>query len=174
MDRLENVGWAILLALIIFVLLWAVRRRRAYRTAERRRAAVEENRRKARRLYEAAFGAGDLRVVDEVVGEGFFHHPDRRRGPEGLKRAVASLRRAFPDLRVSVEEQGAEGDTVTTRCTLRGTDLGGVLWYPPTGKRAAFEATYTDRFSGGVLVEHRGGADTGSLLEQLGLPPSGD
>jgi predicted ester cyclase len=173
MDRLENVGWAILLALIIFVLLWAVRRRRAYRAAERRRVTAEENRRKARRLYEAAFGAGDLTVVDEVVGEGFFH-PDRRRGPEGLKRAVASLRRAFPDLRVSVEEQGAEGDTVTTRCTLRGTDLGGVLWYPPTGKRAAFEATYTDRFSGGVLVEHRGGADTGSLLEQLGLPPSGD
>ena len=65
------------------------------------------------------------------------------------------------------------GDTVTTRCTLRGVDRGGVLWYPPTGKRVVFAAIYTDRFSGGMLVEHRGRSDTAGLLEQLGLPSRG-
>jgi hypothetical protein len=54
---------------------------------------------------------------------------------------------------------------------LRGMDRGGVLWYPPTNKRAAFAAVYTDRFSGGMLVEHRGESDTADLLEQLGLLP---
>ena len=83
---------------------------------------------------------------------------------------MTSLRRTFPDLRVSVEEQSVEGTTVTTRCTLRGVDRGGVLWYPPTGKRVVFEATYTDSFSGGMLVEHRGRSDTSGLLVQLGLP----
>jgi predicted ester cyclase len=53
-------------------------------------------------------------------------------------------------------------------------DRGGVLWYPPTEKRAAFAATYTDRFSGGMLVEHGGKLDTAGLLEQLGLPSRGD
>jgi predicted ester cyclase len=166
----EEVGWAMLLALVF--LLWGVRRLRRRKAQEELRA--EENRRKARRLYEEAFSAGDFSVIDEVIAEGFFDHLGRRRGPQGFKRSVASLRRTFPDLRVSVEEQSVEGDTVTTRCTLRGMDRGGVLWYPPTEKRAAFAATYTDRFSGGMLVEHGGKLDTAGLLEQLGLPSRGD
>ena len=166
-DRpLEGVGWAILSALVF--VLWAVRRRR--KPEEERRAVAEENRRTARRLYEEAFGAGDFSVIDEVIAEGSLDHLGQRSGPEGFKRSVASLRRTFPDLRVSVGEQSVQGDTVTTSCTLRGVDRGGVLWYPPTGKRAAFAATYTDRFSGGMLVEHRGRSDTAGLLEQLGLP----
>ncbi len=165
----EEVGWAMLLALVF--LLWGVRRLMRRKAEEELRA--EENRRKARRLYEEAFSAGDFSVIDEVIAEGFFDHLGRRRGPEGFKRSVASLRRTFPDLRVSVEEQSVEGDTVTTRCTLCGMDRGGVLWYPPTEKRAAFAATYTDRFSGGMLIEHRGKLDTAGLLEQLGLPSRG-
>ena len=72
---------------------------------------------------------------------------------------------------MAVEEQNAQDNAVTTRRTLRGMDRGGVLWYPPTNKRAAFAAVYTDRFSGGMLVEHRGESDTANLLEQIGLPP---
>ena len=168
---LAAVGWAILLALVL--LLWVVRRLRRRKLEEERRAMAEGNRRKARRLYEEAFGKGDFSVIDEVIAEGFVDHLGQRRGPEGFKRSVASLRRTFPDLQVSVEEQGVEGASVTTRCTLRGVDRGGVLWYPPTEKRVAFSATYTDRFSGGMLVEHRGESDTADLLEQLGLPPRG-
>lgn len=161
---LEEVGWAMVLALVF--LLWVLPSR--HKPEEEGRA--EENRRKARRLYEEAFSAGDLSVIDEVIAEGFFDHLGQRRGPEGFKRSVAGLRRTFPDLRVTVEEQSVQGDTVTTRCTLCGMDRGGVLWYPPTNKRAAFAATYTDRFSDGMLVEHRGSSDTAGLLEQLGLP----
>jgi predicted ester cyclase len=164
-------GWVALLGLV-FLCFWLAHKRKRRKLEGERRVAAE-NRRKARRFYEEAFGAGNFSVIDEVAGEEFFDHLSQRRGPEGLKRSVASLRRTFPDLRVSVEEQSAEGDKVTTRCTLRGTDRGGVLWYPPTGNRATFAATYTDRFSGGVLVEHWGGSDTESLLQQLGLPSKG-
>ena len=165
---LEEVGWAILLALVL--LLWVIRRLRRHKSEEERRAAAEGNRSKTRRLYEEAFGEGDFSVIDEVIAEGFIDHLGQRRGPEGFKRSVASLRRTFPDLHVSVEEQKVEGASVTTRLTLRGVDRGGVLWYPPTEKHAAFAATYTDRFSGGMLVEHWGKSDTAGLLEQLGLP----
>ena len=166
---LEQAGWAMLLARVMFF-FWAFLKPRKRIPGEERRAVAEANRRKARRLYEEAFGAGDLSVIDEVIAEGFFDHRGRRRGPEGFKRSVASLRRTFPDLHVSVEEQSVQGDTVTTRCTLLGVDRGGVLWYPPTDKRAVFAATYTDRFSGGMLIEHRGTSDMAGLLEQLGLP----
>jgi predicted ester cyclase len=164
----EEVGWAIPLVLVL--LLWVVHGLRRRKSEEERRAIAEENRRKTRRLYEEAFGKGDFSVIDEVVAEGFVDHLGQRRGPEGFKRSVASLRHTFPDLQVSVEEQSVEGASVTTRCTLRGVDRGGVLWYPPTEKRVAFAAVYTDRFSGGMLVEHRGRSDTAGLVEQLGLP----
>jgi predicted ester cyclase len=167
---LEITVWMIPLGLVVFM-LWAARRWGTHEAEGRRREAAEENRSKARSLYEAAFGTGDFSVIDDIVAEEFLDHRGRGRGPKGLKRAVAGLRRTFPDLRVSVEEQDAQGDTVTTRCALCGTDRGGLLWYPPTGRRVTFAATYTDRFSGGVLVEHWGESDTGSLLEQLGLPP---
>ncbi len=165
---LEEVSWTILLALVF--LFWAVRKLAKSKAEVAQQAVAEENRHKARRIYEEAFGAGDFSVIDEVIAEGFFDHLGRRHGSEGFTRSVTSLRRTFPDLRVSVEEQSAQGDTVTTRCTLRGMDRGGVLWYPPTNKRAAFTATYTDHFSSGMLVEHQGGSDMPGLLEQLGLP----
>jgi len=168
---LEEVGLAVLF--IAVFLLWGASRLTRRNVEEERRSVAEENRRKARRLYVEAFGAGDFSVIDDVIAEGFFDHVGQRRGPEGFKRSVASLRGTFPDLHVSVEEQSVQGDTVTTRCKLRGVDRGGVLWYPPTGRSAAFTATYTDRFSGGKLVEHLGGSDTASLLEQLGLPSRG-
>jgi predicted ester cyclase len=110
-------------------------------------------------------------VVNERVAADFFDHLHHRRGPEEFKRTIADLHRTFPDLSVSVEEQHVEDDTVTTRCVLSGTDRGGVLWYPPTNKRASFTDTYTDRFSDGKLVEHRGESDIESLLRQLGLSP---
>jgi predicted ester cyclase len=165
---LEEVGWAIPLALVL--LLWVVHGLRRRKSEEERRAMAKENRRKTRRLYEEAFGKGDFSVIDEVVAEGFVDHLGQLRGPEGFKRSVASLRHTFPDLQVSVEEQSVEGAAVTTSCALRGVDRGGVLWYPPTEKRVAFAAVYTDRFSGGMLVEHRGRSDTAGLLEQLGRP----
>jgi predicted ester cyclase len=110
-------------------------------------------------------------VVNERVAADFFDHLHHRRGPAEFKRTIADLHRTFPDLSVSVEEQHVEDDTVTTRCVLSGTDRGGVLWYPPTNKRASFTDTYTDRFSDGKLVEHRGESDIESLLRQLGLSP---
>ena len=61
---LEEVGWAILLALVL--LLWVVRRLRRRKSEEERRAVAEGNRRKARRLYEEAFGKGDFSVIDEA------------------------------------------------------------------------------------------------------------
>src|SRR5918997_1074830 len=60
-------------------------------------------------------------------------------------------------------------ELVRTRVVLSGTDRGGVLWYPPTGRRATFVAEFIDRFRDGRLVEHTGEADTEGLLRQLGL-----
>ncbi len=61
-----------------------------------------------------------------------------------------------------------------TRLTISGTDGGsGVMWYPPMGQRVSFAAEFVDRFSGGLLVEHVGRADTERLLRLLGYHREG-
>lgn len=86
-----------------------------------------------------------------------------------MERIFSALWRSSPDLTVPVGEQMAGGDLVRTRLTLSCTDRGGVLWYPPTGRRAIFRADFADRFRDGRPVEHSGEADTEDLLRQLGL-----
>jgi predicted ester cyclase len=105
-----------------------------------------------------------------VVSEDFLHLGSGASGAGklGMERIVSDLWASYPDLEVSVEGQETEGDLVRTRLTISGTDRGGVMWYPPTGRRVSFEAEFVDRFSGGLMVEHAGRADTEGLLRQLG------
>ena len=138
------------------------------------RAREKANARAARRLYAEGLGAGDASAVDELVSEDFRDLKSGARGSLGMERVFAALRRSYPDLSVSVESQEAEGDLVRTRLLLVGTDEGGVLWYPPTGRRVGFSAVFSDCFEGGLLVEHSGEADTGELLRQLGHPTGRD
>jgi predicted ester cyclase len=162
---LASVGW-----ILVGSLLYGARDREAAIVAAEHRALSEENCSKVRRLYEVAWGAGGPATINDLVAEDILDYEHDRYGREEFKKSVADLRRTFPDLTLSVEEQTAAGDTVTTRCAFSGTDSGGVLWYPPTGKHATFSGTFTDRFSDGRLVEHRGGIGMTGLRAQLGLP----
>lgn len=168
-------GWFPYGVSLIQAPLWVVlgvmllRRARSRAFGEVFRVQDRENLGAARRLYEKGLGRGDTSVVDDLVSEDF---RDLRRGSRGklaMERVFAALWKSYPDLAVSVEAQEAEDDVVRTRLLLSGTDKGGVLWYPPTGKRVTFTAEFVDRFSEGRLIEHSGEADTEGLLEQLGL-----
>jgi predicted ester cyclase len=160
---LEAPLWAVL----IFLLLDSARERFLGRRAS---AQTAENLRRVRRLYEEGLGRGDLSVLEGLVSEEFRDLRGGARGEKGMQRVLAGLRESFPDLAVCVDGQEASGSTITTRLSLSGTDLGGVLWYPATGRRATFSARFEDRFLGGELVEHGGETDTEGLLRQLGLP----
>jgi predicted ester cyclase len=145
------------------------RRARAGALGEAFRVRERENVAAARRLYEEGLGRGDASVLDELVSEDFRDPKRGSRGRPGMERVFSALWGSYPDLVVSVEDQRAEDDLVKTRVVLSGTDTGGVLWYPPTGRRATFAAEFVDRFSDGRLIEHTGEADTEGLLRQLGL-----
>jgi predicted ester cyclase len=155
----------------LWVLLGAVfmRRARGGALGEAFRVREQENLAAARRLYEEGLGRGETSVVEELVCEDLRDLKRGSRGRLAMGRVISDLRRSYPDLAVSIEGQEADDDLVRTRVVLSGTDMGGVLWYPPTGRRATFAAEFVDRFSDGRLVEHSGEADTEGLLRQLGL-----
>jgi steroid delta-isomerase-like uncharacterized protein len=79
---------------------------------------------------------------------------------------------AFPDLRHSVEDQVAEGDTVVNRLLVRGTHRGDFQGIPPTGRTVEIAAITIQRFAEGKLVEMHLLFDTLGLLQQLGAVPA--
>jgi predicted ester cyclase len=128
-----------------------------------------------RRMIEEGFSGGRVEVVDEVCTENVIEHQAGMNPPtrEGAKRAITFLHRLAPDLKVTIEDLGVDGDRVWIRAIGRGTHTGDVLG-APSGR--SFEITVMDvcRFEGGRIAEHWGVADRFSQFEQLGLiPPMG-
>jgi predicted ester cyclase len=96
-----------------------------------------ENKASFRRYLEEAWNQNNLEVVDEIFDRYISHQPDGstlERGPEDVKRFVGEFRSAFPDLRLMIEEQLAEGDKVLSRGTIRGTQQGEFRGMTPTGE----------------------------------------
>jgi serine phosphatase RsbU (regulator of sigma subunit) len=110
-----------------------------------------------RRYIEEVWNQTNLELVDEIFDRYISHQPDGsvlERGPEDVKRFVSEFRAAFPDLRINIDEQIAEGDKVVIRATLRGTHQGEFRGMAPTGKEIEDKGFTDFRFSEeGKVVE---------------------
>ncbi len=93
-------------------------------------------------------------------------------GREGIEQFYGALRAAFPDLRITIEDQVAEGDRVVTRWTARGTHTGAFQGIPPTGKQGRMTGIDIDRIADGKVVECWVNSDDLGLLQQLGVIPT--
>ena len=134
-----------------------------------------ENKALARRLVEEAFNAGRLEVVDELVASDFVEHDpsltEEVRGPAGVKELIASYRAAFPDIRVTIEDQIADGDYVVSRWSAKGTHQGELMGMSATGKQATVTGITIDRIVDGRIAESWDNWDTLGLMQQLGAIP---
>jgi steroid delta-isomerase-like uncharacterized protein len=137
---------------------------------------AEENKAFVRRQIEETWNKGNLDFVDEGFTSDYVKHdplsPEEIRGPEGFKRNVAETRSAFPDFRIEIVEQLAEGDLVATRYVVCGTQEGELEGIPPTGNRIQVAGTGVDRFSEGKIAESWEMYDTLGMMQQLGVIPS--
>jgi predicted ester cyclase len=131
----------------------------------------EQNKMQIRRVIAEAYNRGDLGVVDEVASSELVIHASSEeiRGPEGAKQYIVALRAGFPDLRLTIEDQIAEGDMVVTRWTARGTHRGTFQKVPATGRKIWLSGTDIDRIVGGKVVECWAHVDELQLMRQLGV-----
>ena len=141
-----------------------------------RSAAVpgEDNAAVVRRWIEA-YNERDLEAEAAVLAPGLVVHVSAAPGPlEGLeawRRFSGSFAEAFPDLRLTVQDIAAEGDTVAARVAFRGTHRGEFQGIPPTGKEVAFSSIEIDRMGDGKVEEHWFEMDLLGLMGQLGAIP---
>jgi steroid delta-isomerase-like uncharacterized protein len=138
--------------------------------------STEENKAIVRRVNDEVWSEGHLDVIDELIADDFVATvvgaPEQIRGPQGFREFVGLYRKAFPDLRITIDEEVAEGETVVTRWTAIGTNEGELMGMPATGKQATTAGININRISGGRLVEGWGLFDQLGLLQQIGAVPT--
>ena len=135
-----------------------------------------ENKALSRRLLEEAFNAGNIAVVDEVLATDVINHdsalPEPAVGQAAAKASIQGYRTAFPDLRLTIEEQLAGDDLVATRWSAKGTQQGELMGMPATGKQATVTGITIDKIVDGHIAESWTNWDTLGMLQQLGVVPA--
>jgi steroid delta-isomerase-like uncharacterized protein len=137
--------------------------------------ATEENKALVRQFVEEVQNSGNLALIDELVAATFINHsapPGVPPSVEGVRVVMAMFQRAFPDGRMTIEDMVAEGDSVVTRKTFRGTHGGDFMGLPPTGKAVRIGLIDILRITDGRITDHWLESDTLGLLQQLGAVPA--
>jgi predicted ester cyclase len=133
---------------------------------------LEHNKAVVRGYMDEVLNKGNLAAFDS-----YFSTDVVMNNSKDLKRQLAgiqSIRSAFPDFHLAIEDQIAEGDKVVTRVRFQGTHRGEYRGVAPTGKQVRYSGIAIDRIAGGKVVEMWHIADTLALLQQLGAIPSLD
>ncbi len=132
----------------------------------------EENKALDRRVIEEGFNKGNLALLDELYADCAWYRPAtvELKG-ETMKQFAASMLATFPDLRITIEDQVAEGDKVVTRWSGTGTHQGEFMGLAPTGKQVTTSGINISRIVEGKIVELREEWDAQGFFQQLGAAP---
>jgi predicted ester cyclase len=132
---------------------------------------LEKNKAVIKRFNLEVIEQGNLESFKELMDDRFIN----RTAPEGIDNGPGGmiytfnqiLRPAFPDMKVTIYEQLAEGDLVTTRKAITGTHDGIFMGVPPTGKKVAIQVIDIVRIVNGKYYEHWGINSLSTVLNQL-------
>ena len=129
----------------------------------------ESNRQLAVRWMEEVWNFRRDATIDEILADDVVGHMEggNIRSPGEFRAVRANLLSAFPDLRISVEETVAEGDSVVVRWAVSVTHSGEGLGFGPSGRREEFRGMSWMKFKDGKVVESWDSWNQGALLDSL-------
>jgi predicted ester cyclase len=135
---------------------------------------LKANKAAVRRFNTEVIERGDDRAFSELMAPHFINRTAPAgvaNGPDGMLHMFNRvLRPAFPDLRVEIHEQIAEGDKVTTRKTIHGTHRGELFGIPATNRRIAIDVIDIVRLENQRYAEHWGLNTLFAVLASLREP----
>jgi steroid delta-isomerase-like uncharacterized protein len=138
--------------------------------------STEDNKALVRRFFQEFWDQHHLAVADELMAAHHVDHtpgsPPLPPGPVGFKQFGSVYFTAFPDLRITIDDQVAEGDRVVTRWTSHGTNTGSLFGMPATNKSATITGITISRIVDGKAVETWTNFDNLGMLQQLGVVPA--
>lgn len=114
---------------------------------------------------------GDAEAFRALMAPDFVNHAapaGRPNGPDSMWSTFETiLRPAISSLTVTIHDQIAEGDRVTTRKTISGRHTGDLLGVPATGRTIAIDVIDIVRVVDGRYQEHWGINTLQSVIAQL-------
>lgn len=132
---------------------------------------IENNKAVVRRFNQEVIGQGNVDSFNALMDENFINRSAQAgldNGPQGMIWFFNEiLRPAMPDLKVIIHDLVAEGDMVTTRKTISGTQTGQLLGVPATGKALSIEVIDIVRVKDGKYLEHWGVTTLPEVLAKL-------
>jgi predicted ester cyclase len=139
------------------------------RASEYRTPAFNKN--LFKQLVEELWNKGNLDFADDVFHPQavYVSHPELPTGSQGLKSNVGMLRSAMPDLKTEMKTLLADGDLVLGWFSQTGTQTGGLMGIPATGKKATWGQLIIARFVGGKIVQTWSNEGIMELMQQLGV-----
>lgn len=132
---------------------------------------IEQNKAIVTRFNKEVIEQGNLNSFKELVSDHIVNHaaaPGASAGAEGMSNFLENiLRKGFPDLKVQILEQVAEGDLVTTRKAITATHLGEILGIPVSNKKVQLNVIDIIRLKDGQYVEHWGISNFSEIIAQI-------
>jgi predicted ester cyclase len=129
----------------------------------------QENKLLARRLLEEVGNTGAVDRLPEFIASDCRMPQTNMQGLAWFREHLLTFHRCYPDMVITVDGQVAEGDTVVTWWTMRGThsgDWGGVR---ATHKPILLSGVNVQKIRDGRIVEHLGGSNSLEALLELGV-----
>jgi len=157
------------ISLLLFVALAAVPAALAADSAPPDRASQEaKNKAIAARVFEEIFNQGKFQVADEIYASDFVNHGLHKNFDlQADQAAVHAEKKAFPDLKMTVDVMVAEHDLVTEVWAFRGTNTAAGYGLPPTGARIELRGITVWRIVDGKIREEWTSFDDMQAAQQL-------
>ena len=119
----------------------------------------ERNKLVVRRFNKDFIEQGNLDAFEEIVALDFVNRSAATlnipAGREGIKDYIVDvLRKALTDVKVEIYDQIAEGDTVVTRKSISGIQIGEFLNKPATNERIVMHLIDIVKLKDGKYTEH--------------------
>ncbi len=132
---------------------------------------AEQNKAIVKRVNKEFIEGGNMNTFNEIFAPDFINQTAPAGAPKGPEGVVYFfnhfIKPAFPDLKVVIHDQVAEGDKVTTRKSFLATHKGEFLGVPATNKKVVMDVIDVIRLRDGKFVEHWGVLDMQSVMMQI-------
>jgi len=135
--------------------------------------STEQNKQVVQRFVEECWNQGNLNKASEFLTDQVRYHdpvfPNLNAGLQNARNHIDECRRAFPDLKFTIDDTIAERNEVVLHWTVRGTHKGQFLGMQPTNRKVTIDGTSIYRLEGAKIAESYANWNLASLMAQLGV-----
>ena len=134
---------------------------------------TEQNKQVVQRFVEECWNQGNLNKASELLTDQVRFHdpvfPNLNAGIQNVKNHIEACRKAFPDLRITIDDTIAERNEVVLHWRASGTHKGQFLGMPPTQRKVTVDGTSIYRLEGSKIAESHANWNLATMMAQLGV-----